>query len=349
MSLHFVGVGDLHLDSGMSKYIPDLNTVILDEVRNGPIQYALKNGIPVVVFYGDICHTPHMSDQALIGLLRLVHDFPNLRFVFMTGNHDVEYEGRHSLLVLKELVARDAIQNMRVIDEPTVLFEKQGTPIQFLPWPHFDTRTDCLNVIHVEVNGSQWDHGKEVESERETKAVCVAGHLHTKQVVGKVHYSGTLWQTSFGEKPDKYFHHVTVEQADGKRPRIEVNLVGHKPKYRLSNLILKSKAELEEVDTDPTHLYKVMVKAGSDVTAEDLGRFPNIVKINSFKNREELKALLAEDLLLQDTEVAVNDFTILEALKRYMVRASIPPKRAARVLKVYQSIISRGTSQEEHQ
>lgn len=345
-SLSFVGVGDLHLDSGMSKYITDLNTVILDEVRSGPIRYAMRNGIPLLVFYGDICHTPHMSVDATIGLIRLIHDFPGLRFVFMIGNHDVEYEGRHSMLLLKELIEKQAIVNARVVDEPTVMFKNKGTPIQFLPWPHFDVNPDALNVIHVEVNGSQWDHGKAVESERETDALCVAGHLHTKQRVKNTHYSGTLWQTSFGEKPDKYFHHVSMIEGQGPSG-VEVKLIGHSPKYRLSNAIIQKKEDLDALDTSPTHLYKAMVKAGADVSAGDLAEHPNIVKVNSFKTREELKALLAEDLLLQDTEVAVNDLNLMDALKRFMMRASIPEKRAARTIKVFEGIIARNKGNQQ--
>ena len=92
-NLSFVGVGDLHLDSKIQKYMPEnVNKVIIDEVRNGPVRHAVRNGIPFVVFYGDICDVPHMSSDASIQLMQLFFDHPGLRFILITGNHDVEYE-----------------------------------------------------------------------------------------------------------------------------------------------------------------------------------------------------------------------------------------------------------------
>jgi len=335
--LNFVGVGDLHLDSKLGKYIPDINRVIMDEVRSGPVRYAVRHGIPLVVFYGDICDVPSMSTNATIELCRLFYDYPSLRFVLILGNHDVEYEGKHSLILLKELVDKKALPNVKVIEEPTVLFGDSGTPLRLLPWPHFSVQKDALNVIHLEVNGSQWDHGKSVESERNTSAYCVSGHLHTKQVVGpkkNIHYSGTLYQTSFGEKPDKYFH--SVSWVPGEKPR--VRLVPHKPKYQLHNLIISSKEDLSKISDASTDLYKVFVKSGSDLDSSTLGRYPNVVKVNSFKSREELKNLLAEDLILQDTSEEVNMMSILDALKSYMVRAGMQTEDRERTLKVLKSI-----------
>lgn len=334
--MEFIGVGDLHLDGKLSKYIPNLNEVILNEVRTGPIRHAERNGINLVVFYGDICDIPHMSTEATIGLIRMFTDHPRIKFLLITGNHDMEYAGKHSLLLLKELCDKGALQNVRIFDQPTTLFRKQGTPLRLLPWPSFELEEDALNVIHVEVNGSQWDHGKAVESERESELFCVGGHLHTKQRVRNIHYSGTLYQTNFGEKPDKYFHHVKM--AEGEEPVIE--LIPHKPKYALHNLVVSSPEDLAKVVQNQYNLYKVFVKSGADISAESLQNYPNVVKINAFKNRKELMSLLSEELLMQDTEVTVNDFTVMEALQRWMVRANIKERTAERAVKVLQDLLS---------
>lgn len=340
-NLTFVGVGDLHLDGKLSKFIPDINHVIINEVRSGPVRHAVRNGIPIVIFYGDICDVPSLSSEATELLLDLFYDHPNLRFVLMTGNHDVESTGVHSLRVLKKMVSRGALSNVRIIDKPTVLFKDSYTPIRVLPWPSFDVDESCLNIIHVEVNGSQWDHGKAVESERSTSAVCVGGHLHTKQKVRNTNFCGTLYQTSFGEKPDKYFHVVSWD-SDSK-PKIE--LVPHKPKYTLHNAILTSKSDLSKILDSPTDLYKVFVKAGSDIDPSDLQDRDNIVKINSFKSRQELEALIAEDLLMQDTSERVNTLSVVEALKRYMVRSSVAPDQADRALQLFDEIINNAKKQ----
>jgi len=338
-NMNFIGVGDLHLDSGLSKFIPNMNTVIMDEVRSGPIHYAKRNGVPIIVFYGDVCHTPVMSSDALMNFLDLILDHSDLRFIAIVGNHDVEYEGKHSLMVLKKLSERGALPNLKVIDSPTRMFTKSGTPVNFLPWPHFDVQEDALNVIHLEVDGSQWDHGKAVESERKTSYHCVSGHLHTKQRVGNVHYSGTLYQTSFGEKQDKYFHHVSLQP--GEKPSIK--LIPHLPKYTLHNLVITKREDLDQVQSDPHHLYKCFVKSGVQLPPEEVAAHQNIVKINSFRTRGELEALVAEELLMQDTEVTVNDFSVMDALNRYMQRASLTPKATRQVVSTLQGIIDKNS------
>lgn len=335
--MEFIGVGDLHMDGKLSKYIPNLNEVIINEIRTGPVRYAERNGVNMVVFYGDVCDVPHMSTEATILLIRLFSDHPRLRFLLITGNHDMEYDGKHSLLLLKELSEKGALPNVRVFDKPTTLFRKQGTPLRLLPWPSFEVEEHALNVIHVEVNGSQWDHGKAVDSERETDCFCVGGHLHTKQRVRNIHFSGTLYQTNFGEKPDKYFHHVRMEE--GEEPTVE--LIPHKPAYRLHNLVISSPDDLKTIVPGQYDLYKAFVKSGANISADLLQEYPNIVKINAFTNRKELMALLSEELLMQDTEVTVNDFTVMEALQRWMVRASIKERTAAKAVQVLQDLLTK--------
>lgn len=338
-SLSFVGVGDLHLDGKLFKYIPDLNHVIMNEVRSGPVRHAIRNGIPMVVFYGDICDIPSMSSEATELLLDLFYDHPGLRFVLMIGNHDVESTGVHSLRLLKKMVERRALTNVRVVDEPTTLFANSDTPVRILPWPSFDVDPRCLNVLHIETNGSQWDHGKAVESERTTKSWCVSGHLHTKQVCGprkNIFYAGTLYQTNFGEKPDKYFHEVSW--SPGNKP--QVTLVPHRPQYRLHSVIIESREDLTKILESPTDLYRVFVKSGSDLQPEDLSGKKNVVKVNAFKSRKELESLIADSLLMQDTAEIVNSLNVFKALQRYMVRASVPKKLASRANALFEEILN---------
>ena len=208
--LSFVGIGDLHLDGKLSKFIPDLNTVILDEVRK-PARYARRNGIKMMVYYGDICDGTSLSPEATLGLIDFFEEHSDLNHILFPGNHDQETSEKHSLLVLKRLCELGKLPNVRVIDRPTVLFRKKGTPVNFLPWPYFTVKKDCLNVMHVETHGSRWEVGKPIESERQTEAYCVSGHLHTHQIVGpnkNIWFSGTLYQTNFGERAEKFFHHV---------------------------------------------------------------------------------------------------------------------------------------------
>ena len=61
--------------------------------------------------------------------------------------------------------------------------------------------------------------------------------------------------------------------------------------------------------------------------------------INSFKSREELETLLSEDLLLNDTSAEVNTLSVMDALQRYMTRASVDPNLAERAVKVFENLV----------
>jgi DNA repair exonuclease SbcCD nuclease subunit len=347
-SLEFVGVGDIHLDSKLSQHIPNINEVIMNEVRGGPIRYALRNGIKLVIFYGDICDVPKMSDDAAMRLYDLFSEYPNLKFILMTGNHDIEQVGIHSLNVLKKVCELGFIKNVRIVDKPTTFFRAQGTPVRILPWPHFSVDESAFNILHIETDGSQWDHGKMVKSERTTEAFCSSGHLHTKQVCGprnNIFYCGTLYQTNFGEKPDKYFHHIVVSHdkaTGGIRP--QVTLVPHKPTYTLHNHVVSSVEDLDRISRKPTDLYKVFVKDGADLDAGTFDAFPNVVKINAFKTRSELDALLAEDLVVHDASATVNSMTVFDALSEYMVRAKVEPSLAERAESLFARLMKRASN-----
>lgn len=317
--LSFVGIGDLHLDGKLSKFIPDLNTVILDEVRKAA-RYARRSGIKLLVFYGDICDVSTMSAEATMGLIEFFEEFVDLNHIIIPGNHDQESNEKHSLQLLMKLCSLGKLPNVKILDKPTVMFRKKGTPVNFLPWPYFTVEKDCLNVLHIETHGSRWEVGKPIESERKTRAYCVSGHLHSHQIVGprqNIWYSGTLYQTNFGEKYEKFFHHVEWDGRD-----CNVKSVRTLPQYELINKIVTTTADLDTIERDPKKLYKVFVKGGLELDASTFEAFPNVVRINSFKNRDELNNLLAEELILNDASAEVSQLSIMDALETYLLRAT---------------------------
>ena len=336
-AINFVGIGDLHLDGKLSKFIPNLNEVILDEVRK-PLDHARRNGIRLAILYGDICDLPHMSYDATTKLVDLFFEYQDIRFIVLLGNHDIESTEKNSLQVIQHFCSKGLIPNLKIIDKPTVMFRSRGTPIRFLPWPHFSVREDCLNVIHIETNGSRWEVGGAIESERDTEYNCVGGHLHTMQISGKkknIHYSGTLYQTSFGEKSSKYFH---VGSWDGKTLDLEV--VPTTPRYTLINKIVASQEDLLSIESDPYKLYKVFVKSGVEMSAETFLTMPNVVKINTFQNRKELENLIAEELILGDASAEINSLSVLDALNNYMVNASVKKSVADRAREIATSFFN---------
>lgn len=325
MAFEFVTIGDPHLDNKLSKYIPNINTVVINEMRV-VCNYARAEGVKYVVILGDLCDTPRFSEDALIQLMTLTAEFKDLRFIMYPGNHDTENAEVNSLNVIKAMLdtlAAEVPSNIRVITEPTVL-KIGGERINVLPWPHFAVKKDCLNFVHVEINGAQWDHGKEVETERTTACTVISGHLHSNQIVGpkrNVYYPGTLYQKSFGERADKFFAHCLYE--DGK---LTYNLVPHKPKYTLHNIVISELSDFDRVIKSEFDLYKAYIKTDVILDPSTLQKYPNVVKHNSFRSRQELEMLMADELLMQDADATVSTLSVVQALEKWMIRASIEPE-----------------------
>lgn len=313
MALSFIGVGDLHLDGKLRKYMEDLNYRILLEVSR-VLDYAKRNGVEIIVFYGDICETPVMSKEASVLFLRLLMENKRFKFLILLGNHDKENAELHSLQVFSEMQAHGMLPHVRIIERPTTLFKNSGTPLRLLPWPFLDTDPDALNVIHEAVSGAHWDHGRAVDEAKVVKDWCVAGHIHTAQTIGKVHFSGTLYQTSFGEKQKKYFHHVT--QEDGEDPVIRK--IKHTPGFRLENVVIEKLSDLSILVDDPNVLYKVFVKDSVTLEADTFSHLTNIVKVNSFKTKQELEAMVVEELRLDDEFDLAGVLSVESTLKDWL-------------------------------
>jgi len=313
--INLIGIGDLHLDGKLSKFIPDINQVVCNEIRK-VLVYAERQGVDLIVMYGDICDKSTMGAEAHELLVDLFCDYPQLKFILMKGNHDHASAEENSLRLLKKMVQRKLLKNVKVVDQPTKLFKDTDYPINILPWPHQETEANCLNIIHTEVNGAKWDHGRDVGCDWSPKHVCVAGHIHTHQVIRKTYFSGTLYQTSFGEKPEKYFHHVRW----GGPKDYEVKSVPHTPTYTLHNVIIKSIDDLSQVESDTKKLYKVFVDKKAAIDADTFQKFPNVVRINAYTTKQDLEVLLQQELEIDDLSSSVN-LSIKGSLKDWLTNA----------------------------
>lgn len=308
----------------------------MQEVQSA-LSYAKRNGVRHVVFYGDIAHTPTLSPESLLALLHLLQHNEDLRFIIMTGNHDVEDSGHHSLRILQH-VTHSWLPHVKVLSKPKTL-RIDGQLLNIQPWPYHETREDACNVLHHEVKGSKWDSGRETGSKLKLDPdhFCVAGHLHTAQVVGNVHYSGTLYQTNFAEKEPKYFHHV---RFDGNVQSAE--LVPHKPQVTLQNIIIRSTRDLHLIPDDMSVLCKIFVKRGVDLDPSELERRPNVVKFNSFQTKQELEVLINEDLFIADDSASV-EFDYREMLTSWCSETNVKPELSERALSLFDSLLSRDT------
>ena len=304
--LHAVGIGDLHFDGKLSKYIPEFNRVIANELRS-VLTKARRKGITLAFLYGDMCERSSMTLNAHENFLKVLHEFNDFRFIVYKGNHDAssvqEPNGPCSLDFLSFLSESKILPNLKVIRHEAVeLFTNTDHPIRVLPWPLTETKSGFLNLLHTEAAGSKWETGREVTGGFSTKHLCVVGHIHTAQHVRNTHFSGTLYQTTFGEDPSKYFHEIewTGEIASSK-----IKLIPHAPKYTLSNAVVKSADEYKQVcaevrDAGDTTLWKVFIHSKVLLPVNAFEGLPTVIKHTPYSTKAELKALVAEELELDD-------------------------------------------------
>jgi DNA repair exonuclease SbcCD nuclease subunit len=330
----FCGIGDLHFDGRLSKHIPELNKYIIQEVRS-VVAKARKKGCRLVVFYGDIGDKPVLSYEAHMLLIDLFDEFAEMKFVMISGNHDrldVHHTGLDLLFHMRK-------PNVKIIlSKPTMIFRDTDHPINLLPWPFYkEVEAGATNVIHVEVAGSFMDSGRpfNVGTKISPKCFCVAGHLHTMHKAGKnVHYSGTLYQTYFGEKEGKYWHLVDAEART-------VENVKHSPQYVLRNIVIEKPSDIEDlIPSDPNILCKLFVKAGVALHDGVLDKHPNVVKHNTFTTKSELEALVMSDFVIDDHSSAVK-FNIEQALSDWMVSEKVDPKLHKAVLRANRELIAK--------
>jgi DNA repair exonuclease SbcCD nuclease subunit len=304
--LHAIGIGDLHLDGKLRKHIPDLNQVVMRNVHS-VLDKAVKKGIRHCFLYGDVCDTPVMSSDALQQLLRLFNTYSQIKFTIIKGNHDTHDNQTSSLDTLRCMSELRMLPNVKVVlDTPSVLFKNTDHPVQLLPWPHKDTLKGHLNVLHVEALGAKWDTGRDVTEGIDTPNLCVIGHIHTAQRVRNMHFSGTLYQTNFGEAQEKYYHEITWT---GSVKDSEVKLVRHRPTYLLHNTVIRTEEEYtafvakasEADDATQANYYKVFVNS-KDVLlpGNAFDNVPGVIKLNSFRSKAELKVLMTDELELDD-------------------------------------------------
>lgn len=343
--LHAVGIGDLHLDGKLRKHIPAYNQLVMDNVYS-VLAKAVKLGIRVCFLYGDVCDTPTMSSDALQRLLRLFHEHNNLKFVMVKGNHDTHDEQTCSLDSIACMAELDMLPNVKVIkDQPVVLFSTTDHPVYVLPWPHKDTRKGHLNVLHVEAMGAKWDTGREVTEGLNTPNLCVIGHIHTAQRVRNMHFSGTLHQTNFGEAKEKYFHEITWT---GSVKTSVIKKIRHKPTYLLENVIIKSDDDYQafltasqDVDREQPVYYKAFVSTKDLVLPVNaFDKVPNLIRINRFQTKAELKILMTEELELDDVSGQVS-FSTDTMFKDWMRQHDVAPDLQERATRKLESLLSK--------
>jgi hypothetical protein len=297
-----VGIGDLHLTSargvgGLASYIKDPDQMVKREVFR-VLKWARKRGIKRCFLYGDVCEGPRMSYEAMHALLEILNQ--DFEFHIILGNHDLFAEDPtlgHSL----ELIEKFKLPNVRIYTEPTIV-KLDGHKVQFLPWPHMDFDKNCLNVAHNDVKGARMDSGRPISKGSESKAPAVVGHIHTKQRVRNSYFSGTLYQTDFGQGPDKAFHHIEYDEG------WVINDIPFEPEYRLHTVEARTRKDLRKVPRSEKDLVKLILIDGCQISAADTAGI-NVVVTKTANNAQELALAHVEELKEgEQVEVSTDEF-----------------------------------------
>lgn len=328
----FIGIGDLHLTDeagkgGLANYIPEPDAYVMSEVERC-LRWATKRSITICFLYGDICETPRMSYAAHLAFIKTLKTWPGIMFYLVLGNHDKqgrESSAGHSMQLVLEL----GLPNLKVITEDEVI-KIQRAEVKFCPWPSKAFNPKMLNVGHTEVSGSRGDSGRVMDGEglSKSKAVVCMGHLHTPHQVRNTYFSGTLYQTNFGEPLPKFFHHIQWRSVED----YEINNIPFDPRYKLFNCIIESEDDIKALPRDPRHLVKLVIKDGADVVVPDM---PNIVITKAFKTKHELATILTEDLM-QGSELVIrtSDF-----FREWLAAQSIPQHLKIKTSKLRKAIL----------
>jgi DNA repair exonuclease SbcCD nuclease subunit len=299
--------------------ITNVNTKIIKCLRR-VIKYARENGVRVILQYGDVGDKTYLSYEAQVALYEflLQEKLKDLEFHFVLGNHDFAENGVHSLQVL-ESVSRLTTNNIKVYTTmEMVKIEKRL--FNMMPHPFTDFKREALNVAHLELANSFRDNGRKIDHGLKTKHAGVMGHLHTMHRVRRVHYSGTLYQTNFGESLPKSFHHVRYEDDDPYN--VEVTNVPFEPPWKLLNLEVNTEDDLSSIVEDPDTLYKLFIKEGLDLDMMDvMNTYPNVVRHNKFSSKTELKELIENEWDFESGSV-VNNVDTREVLSEYLTTKS---------------------------
>lgn len=332
-----VTIGDLHFDK-LDALIPGANALTAKCVRR-VFKYALANGIQTVVFKGDIGDKPKLSQDAQVALIDVIFDpkYKDLDLHFILGNHDFAEDGSYSLLWLETLAAH-LKSNIHVYSKPTEV-DIDGVPFLMLPHPYTDTEKGKVNVIHFEVSGSTRDNGRSIDEGPKNKHFCLAGHLHTPHRVRNTWYSGTLFQTNFGESMPKFFHHVTLDSPTD----YEVKRIPFKPPWELNNVIVSSMDDLKDIKHESHILYKLFVKDGADIDINHvMQKYVNVVRHNSFKSKKDLQQQIEEawefDASLFDADTTVNVIDEEAVIGEQLAAKGLKPKQVLRGFEILRNL-----------
>lgn len=307
MAFEFVACGDIHADK-LGHLFSDHHDLQFRAMCK-TADYAIKHGIKHWIQTGDVSDKPRLSEEARVMLFEFMHRYDGkLEMDWVLGNHDLEYEGFHSMQFFAQLVKKKKLKTTRIhcVPEQRVI---GGVPVNMMPFPHNKALPHkgggTFNIGHFERPGCIRDNGTKMDDEHGVKEGkgddhWLLGHLHTHQHKGRSWWTGTLYQTNFGESLPKGFTHGRVARLSSGKLKVDLKFIEVQPEFVLHNLKIEKPSDLKQIVDDPYQLYKVVVKRGVELPYDVATRHSNVVN-----NPTTYKTDKQAETLLNDAEVEI--------------------------------------------
>ena len=185
---------DLHLSPRTADYV----FAALRELRDDAEE---RGGFTVLV--GDILDQPRTVDMPTYNRLRdLLRKWPGDGVYVVVGNHD-QYDGERNALEALDGGACRVVSQPTVTDigvmvpylDPSVFWERTAAlsaPKDVAWWTHQGWKGAYLNNMRRDREG--------LDCGRMNASICVSGHYHAPQNLGRILYCGSPYQTTFAEE-----------------------------------------------------------------------------------------------------------------------------------------------------
>ena len=218
----FLCIGDLHVKAS------NIATIALLSEK---IHQTIDTTCPdIVVFLGDLSdshekiHT--LALNAISNLLEGVSH--SAKVVALIGNHDLV---NPALFLEPEAHPFQTLNSDRIKIVDTPMFEDGILYVPYVPNGRFNDAISgfplskvSLVFAHQQFDGCRFNGKESTEGDCWPHAIqVISGHIHEKQGRGHIYYTGTPYQTNFGEDPDKTILYLEYE-GNKKRLVQEISL-----------------------------------------------------------------------------------------------------------------------------
>jgi len=264
-----------------------------------------KRNFKFVVVLGDVLHTHEKLHT--IALNKALTFFKMLasrcKTFVLVGNHDLINNSQflpsnHWMNSVKRWT-----EDITIVDRvvTTCIGEYKFTRLPYVPPGRF---TEALNTnvkwvdsdtifAHQEFKGCRMQRiiSKDGDTWSDSLPFVVSGHIHGNQMVGRnVYYSGTPYQTRFGESTDKCVSVLTYKKSS------------HRPSIEKISLGLPTKGVFK-VDSKTIHTFSVPKTTHSEIKLEVSG---SIEEFKSFVKSVKYTELLKKCRIVFKTNASPN-------------------------------------------